>query len=67
MIQYIDWVLEQHNEGCSMQDLVTGLFDIYDEKCKPRPTISDILHEIDRSEHIDYLNYGTNKMFVFIV
>jgi len=65
LLKWIRYVLNQHNQGMKLDDLLIELSHIVQEGKLSSIQVELVLDAIDDSEDLDYLIYGTNRYFMF--
>jgi hypothetical protein len=65
LLKWLRYVLNQHNQGMKLDDLLVELSHIVQEGKLSSIQVELVLDALDSSEDLDYLIYGTNRYFVF--
>lgn len=67
LIKAIKFVLNQHNEGMKLDDLMEQLCHMKEDGSLEDCCVANILDEVERDGDLDYVIYGTNRYFIYIL
>lgn len=63
----IRFILNQHNEGIKLDDLIEELENFKDDLEYKNWSLTSIIDDIETMEDVDYLIYGTHRFFIYTV